>query len=527
MGTPADQGEDDRPGGAIAEVEVEQGRETEGEEGQEAAVCRLDKRHAAGVVVLLATVAIWVLSGELIQYIYDGVDFDQPFFLTYYSTALFSVYLTGFLFVPSWKCSSRQERSFAEAVADLISGRRARDHHNTEGDSASPSLRQNSAPVVTGGPSEPELYHTPPWVEEEGEKERERALFTGAALSSVAEHLNRRTRNAKLAQMDSSSLFQVLFFKYLSSVTSSVSSSPPRSDTDRETKTERKTETEAETAKKSGFEAEAIVQEVHSGRVTVFLPKYGVKAPVFLSKKDGTSLVPPAFVPGTSCSGEFSVDESETVVTISTADGPVTLSVFDHLSVTVDVEEARAHLPTFKLALRSYRTSTAVATRTTAAMRTREVVRLTREAESERKEAEKKGLELSANTVKTYGQSAEEKTLYRVLNAFKEFRFSDEEATALLAEKKRLSEGLTESDSQTDGATETEDSADSPSESSLSVPELQQQIRKLRKKERQAAALLASNGPLDDAQKEKLAASAGLADAIDVLEAQLRRLQCS
>ena len=90
-----------------------------------------------------------------------------------------------------------------------------------------------------------------------------------------------------------------------------------------------------------GFAAEAIVQEVHSGRLTVFLPKYGVRAPVFLSTRDGASLVPRSFVPGTHCEGEFTVDDKETVVTVKTAIGSISISVFDHLTVLVAVEEAR------------------------------------------------------------------------------------------------------------------------------------------------------------------------------------------
>ena len=47
--------------------------------------------HALGVALILLVVAIWVLSGELIQGIErSGVG---PFFLTYFSTTLFTVYL--------------------------------------------------------------------------------------------------------------------------------------------------------------------------------------------------------------------------------------------------------------------------------------------------------------------------------------------------------------------------------------------------------------------------------------------------
>ncbi len=42
-------------------------------------------------------VIIWVFSSELIQFIFDDVGVSQPLFLTFYSTALFSIYLLGFV----------------------------------------------------------------------------------------------------------------------------------------------------------------------------------------------------------------------------------------------------------------------------------------------------------------------------------------------------------------------------------------------------------------------------------------------
>jgi hypothetical protein len=65
---------------------------------------KFNKRYIVGVGVLLITVAIWVLDGEFIQFIYEDIEYDQPFFLTYTSTGLFSLYLLGFLFMPSWSC---------------------------------------------------------------------------------------------------------------------------------------------------------------------------------------------------------------------------------------------------------------------------------------------------------------------------------------------------------------------------------------------------------------------------------------
>ena len=83
-------------------------------------------RYGIGICFLLATVVIWVLSGELIKYIYsedDGLDFHAPFFLTYFNTSLFMIYLLGFLFLPQWKLSPSHP-SVYEVVRGKLSGTR-------------------------------------------------------------------------------------------------------------------------------------------------------------------------------------------------------------------------------------------------------------------------------------------------------------------------------------------------------------------------------------------------------------------
>jgi hypothetical protein len=58
-------------------------------------------RYALGVIFILLVVVIWVSSSSLIQYVFAGSErssgFSKPFFVTYTSTSLFTVYLTGFL----------------------------------------------------------------------------------------------------------------------------------------------------------------------------------------------------------------------------------------------------------------------------------------------------------------------------------------------------------------------------------------------------------------------------------------------
>lgn len=60
-------------------------------------------RWLLGVTLLVGVVIIWVGSSILMQYIFLEQDFPHPFFLTYFSTTLFSLYLFGFAFSKKWR----------------------------------------------------------------------------------------------------------------------------------------------------------------------------------------------------------------------------------------------------------------------------------------------------------------------------------------------------------------------------------------------------------------------------------------
>ena len=56
-----------------------------------------------GIGLLLTVVGLWVGSSNLIQWIFEDVQFGKPFFLTYFSTGMFGLYLFDFFrgfFVP-------------------------------------------------------------------------------------------------------------------------------------------------------------------------------------------------------------------------------------------------------------------------------------------------------------------------------------------------------------------------------------------------------------------------------------------
>ena len=57
------------------------------------------QRLLAGILVLLLVDVIWVASSEFTKYIFDELDFDKPFFTTYFKTSLF----TNKVIIRMWK----------------------------------------------------------------------------------------------------------------------------------------------------------------------------------------------------------------------------------------------------------------------------------------------------------------------------------------------------------------------------------------------------------------------------------------
>lgn len=72
------------------------------------------QRLILGVVVLLVVNIIWVASSELTKYIYKQAHYDKPFFTTYAKTAMFMVYLSGFLFWKPWRQQCRRTTKSAQ-----------------------------------------------------------------------------------------------------------------------------------------------------------------------------------------------------------------------------------------------------------------------------------------------------------------------------------------------------------------------------------------------------------------------------
>ncbi|KAG5885949.1 hypothetical protein JTB14_018403 [Gonioctena quinquepunctata] len=78
------------------------------------------QRLVLGSLVLILVDVIWVSSSELTKFIYNNETFEKPFFCTYIKTSMFTLYLLGFLFWPSWKdnCSRPSNYMYIEQEQD-------------------------------------------------------------------------------------------------------------------------------------------------------------------------------------------------------------------------------------------------------------------------------------------------------------------------------------------------------------------------------------------------------------------------
>eukprot|EP00756_Hemistasia_phaeocysticola_P047159 Hpha_TRINITY_DN210_c0_g1::TRINITY_DN210_c0_g1_i1::g.83578::m.83578/K15289/SLC35F5; solute carrier family 35, member F5 len=67
--------------------------------------------RAFGVFLIVLVACIWVAAGQLIESILDNMNFNKPFFLTYFNTCGFSFWLLGGFCVPAWRADLRRART--------------------------------------------------------------------------------------------------------------------------------------------------------------------------------------------------------------------------------------------------------------------------------------------------------------------------------------------------------------------------------------------------------------------------------
>uniref|UniRef100_A0A7S2GQ05 EamA domain-containing protein n=1 Tax=Octactis speculum TaxID=3111310 RepID=A0A7S2GQ05_9STRA len=61
-------------------------------------------RWAVGLLFLVLIAVIWAGASVLVQYIYEELDYEQPFVLTYICNSLFAIYIPGYLAISLFGC---------------------------------------------------------------------------------------------------------------------------------------------------------------------------------------------------------------------------------------------------------------------------------------------------------------------------------------------------------------------------------------------------------------------------------------
>ncbi|CAM41654.1 conserved hypothetical protein [Leishmania braziliensis MHOM/BR/75/M2904] len=73
-------------------------------------------KYSLGVALILCVTVIWVGSSVWIQHIFGTLEFNKPFFLTYFNTTGFCLWNTGFFLSARWRRTSWDETSQTQPV---------------------------------------------------------------------------------------------------------------------------------------------------------------------------------------------------------------------------------------------------------------------------------------------------------------------------------------------------------------------------------------------------------------------------
>ncbi|XP_007420775.1 DIS3-like exonuclease 1 [Python bivittatus] len=155
------------------------------------------------------------------------------------------------------------------------------------------------------------------------------SLLGNKELEELCRHINNRNRAAQHAQKQSTELFQCMYFK---------DKSPERD--------EQRT-------------ADGVIYSIRTNGVLVFVPRYGIKGAAYLRNKEGLVISCPT---GGDCEWQpGSLQRFPSRITATPTVGePVTLNLFNHVTVKISVQTSRCHADRIQLQITSckpYKTS--------------------------------------------------------------------------------------------------------------------------------------------------------------------------
>ncbi|VDH97529.1 DIS3-like exonuclease 1 [Mytilus galloprovincialis] len=137
-------------------------------------------------------------------------------------------------------------------------------------------------------------------------------------LSELSDHINQKHRASQYAQRDSQELFQCLYFK----------------------------------GRDSNDECcivDAVIFQLRNNGVYVFIPRYGIKGPVYLRSKDGQVIhvqpgVEPEWTGGT-------IQRTDHSIIVNNMYDSQTYTLLDHITVRISLKDSRAHSLSVRLEL--------------------------------------------------------------------------------------------------------------------------------------------------------------------------------
>ncbi|GAN11405.1 hypothetical protein MAM1_0583c10967 [Mucor ambiguus] len=149
-------------------------------------------------------------------------------------------------------------------------------------------------------------------------KVRGSVMFKDATIADICDNLNLKSRESKFAQRDSTELFQSLYVLQ-------------------------------HTSNEATLIERGVISEIRSNGFYVFVPRLGLKGPVYLKDKDGQPQVPLSLISGKksdetipNCSIEVNMPTS---ISAHSADlpHPIEFNLFDSVRVSLKLRKSHAH----------------------------------------------------------------------------------------------------------------------------------------------------------------------------------------
>ncbi|XP_034291345.1 DIS3-like exonuclease 1 [Pantherophis guttatus] len=223
-------------------------------------------------------------------------------------------------------------------------------------------------------------------------------LLGNKELEELCRHINSRNRAAQHVQKESTGLFQCMFFN---------DKSPEREEQ---------------------RSADGVIYSIRTNGVLVFVPRYGIKGAAYLRSKEGLVISCPTDGDYEWQPGSLQRFPSKIIAT-PTVGKPVTLNLFDHVTVKISVQASRCHADRIQLQITSckpYKTSETEPSQRTQMSRTDLVREVTKTAEE---------TQLAQNLAKAnqakegfdeeYRQTQCRKSLYHLLEEIKDLSLLD------------------------------------------------------------------------------------------------------